>query len=328
MDTQLELCLDGPYTVRFPIDQAIEFFWNHYWKHLPKGQNTRKVIDRIKAFSRVEGLRYVDEISVFTVQRFRKHLTSTGLKENTANTHHTVMRRWLNWLAECKEVGTVHGIDFRPIVLPLKNPCAAVPQVNEDQFRRGVAWTKKAVYTLVGMAIKLKDLGMAEKIEMLYLTGLRPGDLWNMTDKNVDLVRNIISGVQHKSITRRLPSGRPYLVTIGPRASAIIRRRMDRIPSGQPLFRDPSVTYTNWLRIVGRRFHQIRTACNMRHVKLCDFRPSKATILMDNGVDVETIRETMGWSTLRMLPVYARRTIAHIRRAQEIQEDEATEILV
>lgn len=312
---QLELFYDSPFSVRLRFEAALDLLYELHWKHLPSASKTRAHFKRLKIFFKD---RYIDEISKIDVEDFRRWLEAMGLKENTINKAHTIIIVLFNKIYEWKEIGTVKGIDFKKIPTPLRNPGSQVPKVNEMQFARNVGWAKKLVYGLIKVAIELGDLDFAEIIEMLYLTKLRPGDFFNMTEKNMDLARMILSGIQNKSITTKNPSGLPYLVALTPHMVNILKRRVEMTPPGKPIFRKTNLQ---------KRWKLIRINADAMHVQLWDLRHAAATLELDNGVDSKTVSEGLGHTTERMLPVYARRNLAHRRRAQEILENKETEII-
>lgn len=315
---QLELFCNGPFTVRWRFTEAMNFFWENYWKDKPKGKTTRKACTRLQKFFESK---YIDEISKISVEELRKHLSDLGLKANTVNTHHMILVRFFNQIAEWKEIKVFNGLDFTQIQVPIKNPASLVPKVNEAQFARNIAWPKRTVLKLVATAQRLNDQVMADAIDILYATRLRPGDLLRMTDKNVDLVRLILSGIQHKTITKKTPSGVPYLLALTKRTARILKRRINAVPSGTFLFPLND-------REMQRRFDLIRKVAGLPFVQRRDMRPSSATLLLDNGIDPRTVQESLGQTTLRMLPNYTPRKIIHQREAQRIQEDGKTEILI
>lgn len=315
-DTQLELFSNAPFSIRLTLSEALRLLWDHDWQFLARASTTRKCWPRINSI--LSG-RYVDEIGREDIERLRRELAAQGLSPASVNIHHGIMVRLFNKLYEWKEQRTAHGIDFTKISLPSRNPAQMVPRADERPFARKIAWPKKLVLRLIAAAQRLGDQDFAEKIQMLYATRLRPGDLWRMTSNNVDLARNTLSGIQHKTITRRLPSGVPYLLAIGPIERNILERRLAIRAEGEPLF--PESNHQ-------KRWKRIRTVANLNHVQLRDLRPSSATLLLDNNIDVETVADSLGHTTLRMLPRYARRTIIHQRKAQEVLADAKTEILM
>jgi integrase len=313
--TQLELFSSGPFTLRLPVGGALTIFFELYWKHTAKSKTTAKVFKRIAAFF---ADRYVDEISKSDIEAFRRHLIAIGLRGNTVNTHHVVLSRMFTKLSEWKEARSFGGTDFSNITLPARNPAALVPKVNEALFRRGVAWPKTLVYRIINAAVRMNDLDLAEIVEMLYLTRLRPGDLWRMSDRNVNIPRMVLAGIQNKTVTSRNPSGVPYLIAISERMKRVLVRRIEKTAPGLPLFRPSNLQ---------KRFNAVRVLANAKQVQLRDFRPSAATLLLDNNIDPRTVSDSLGQTTLRMLPAYTPRKIVHLRKAQEVLEKKETEII-
>lgn len=325
MNGELELFEKAPWAVRLRVPESLGLWWEHDWSHTKKASTTRVCLRRICQFWEA---RFQDEMIPADMVLLRRHLAQLGLKENTINTYHTMVTRWINWLCECKEAGKAAGLDWRPISLPAKNIGSETPKVDESRFKKNVAWSKSVVFKLLAAAQRMGDQEMADVIEFLYLTELRQTDVWLLTDANVDLAHRIVFGVQNKSITRSMPSGIPFTKPITGRIETILRRRMAMRLTGQPLFRDPGFDrIDSWQGQMNRRFRVLRAFAGLPHVNLSDFRPSSATLKLDNGVDPLTVSQGLGHTTLRMLPVYARRTMVHQRAAQEKVEDAESEIL-
>lgn len=314
---QLELSLGSPFSVRLSIKEGIGFFRKYYWDHLPKGKTTGPSFARIDAFFESSQIRYVDEPSKTTIEELRRHLKGMGFKDNTINTHHIIVTRWYNKMYEWAEVGMVHGINWSKVPLPRKNPGSQVPKVNEKQFDRHVAWPKRYIRRLIRGALDMQYLDLAETIEFLYLTELRQCDVWLLTEKNVNLARMVLTGVQHKTITTKLPSGVPYLIPITPSGASILRRRMSMKKPGEFLFKKP----------MQKQWEKLRKLVGLPFVLLKDLRPSAATLLIDNAVHPLTAQNMLGHTTDRMLPTYVKQTIRHLREAAMKLEDNTSEIL-
>lgn len=56
----------------------------------------------------------------------------------------------------------------------------------------------------------------------------------------------------------------------------------------------------------------------MAQIQMRDIRGSAASHLLDNGVDPETVRKTLGHTTLRMLPSYDKRPETVVMEATKI----------
>lgn len=328
LSEQLELFTNAPFTLRLTIGEALRLFQEFYWNNLPKAKTTKQCFVRILEFCRLKQVNYVDEFSKTSMEDLRRWLGSIGLKANTVNTHHVIITRLYKKLEEWKEARTVNGVDFSRITLPVKNPGSQVPKIDEKQFARKVAWPKKVVYKFIDAAVRLNDLDLAEDIEMLYLTGRRPSELYRMTAKNVDLAHMELNGIQHKTITTRKPGGIPYINAVTSRMALILKRRIDRKNGKGLLFGHDEFTHEAWMRAVNRRFALIKGYLGIPHVQLRDMRGSSTTLLLDNKIDHETARERGAWTTDRQMPTYGGRKMIHQRHAQEILERDDTEILM
>lgn len=312
---QLELALGSPYTVRLPISEALSLFWREDWQHTVKARQTKIVFERLREFFVLEGLSYVDEVSKASIEALRRWLREeVGLKDNTINGYHMILTRMFNFLNEFKE----RKHDFKNVILPSRNPGSQVRKVNEDKFARNVAWPKKTIKKLIRKAVEIGDLGLAEIIEFLYHHPIRLCDLFRLTEKNVNLPRMVITGIQNKTITRKNPSGVPYLNTLTKRGAAILSRRLETYGPNEPLFQK---------RNLQKRWKALRSYAGIPGIWLKDLRPSAGTLLLDNGTDPETVKNVLGHTTLRMLPAYVIRTTAHLRKASEKLADEKTEIV-
>lgn len=322
---QLELFSQGPFMVRLPISQAVEIFIDSYWSRLPKWKTTKHIPGFLRRYFAGRNVAYLDEIRKSDIEDMRDEIVSSGYKPETANTYHGFVSRLISWWIERKEEGRVGDLILDRFAIPIKNPATLVPRYKT--VSGGAAWPKKVVRKLIETAYAANDHLIGQTLEMLYLSNRRPGDIWRMTSENVDLAHRLMRGIQNKSINRRTPSGRPYLNAIGPRMAEILKERMSVVPPGEPLFRDPQKSVDAWAREFNRRFNVIRKLAGLPHVQANQFRHSGTTLLLDNGVGTETAREIGGWTTDRMLPIYNRRNIVHLRQAQEKLEDDTSDIL-
>lgn len=319
---QMELFVSSPFSVRLPVLEALDLFWEHDWSRTAAFDRTVQHFNRLRIL--FTG-RYVDEISKFDIEGMRQKLGVDdpegrwkALKPNTINKAHTIFKRMFNWLYECQEAQKAFGIDFTKIPLPRKNPCNLVPKTDERPFMRDVPWMRKHIVQLQEAAILLGDVDMSEIIDMLYKLSMRQSDLFRMTEKNVKLAQMIVTGIQNKTITRKYPSGVPYLNAITPSMKAILERRIAKTQPGEPLFKKTNLQ---------KRFNRVRKLAKLPSFRLDDIRHVVLTLLTDNLVAPRTIQEFAGHTTLRQQPTYTQRSLVHLRHAVNVLEREDTEIL-
>lgn len=305
MSEQLELFQSGPFSMRLPFPEALRLFWETYWQYLPSSKTTKPHFVRLSAYFRAH---YLDNVSRADVEGFRRSYRNQGLSETTTNKAHMILTRLYNKMREYREAGTVAGVDFSAVHLPLKNPGSQVRRVNERPFARKVAPGKDKVFRLVAFAKQFGYHDIAEIIDGLYMSRLRQSDFFRLKDGNVDLAHGLLQGVQHKTITTSHPSGVPYLVVMPLPLKELILKRLSDVKPGTPLFRRVNLQ---------KRYDQVRKAAGLPYVTLQDLRRAAATHLLDSGVDPQTVAEGLGHTTLRNLPAYTPRTLKHHREASE-----------
>ena len=264
MTEQLELFSSGPFSVRLRFQDAFQIFCEHHWLLTVKGRAYKKAIRRISEYF---GKFFLDEVTGTDVEKFCDHLASLPLKQNTINSYRTILILMFNKLKQWKKDGRVGDIDLSKVTIPLDNPAKESKKVDEMQYASKVAWPKKLINRLIATAVVAKDPLLADCLEMLYRTMLRVGDLFAMTPKNVDLARMILSGIQHKTITRKLPSGRPYLYAITPSMAKILKRRIQLVKDDERIFcEDQTMSPTAWRMRIYNRFVRVRKMANAPHV--------------------------------------------------------------
>jgi integrase len=302
---QLQLFPAEPFSFRLSVPEALRLFWEIYFQHLPSGRTCKPHQGRLASFFRDF---HLDTVSKVDIECFRRSMKAQGYAEATINKAHMVLARVYTKMAEFKEAGRVQGFDFTRVRLPEKNPAAQVRKVNERQFARRVSPTKEKVGRLVAFAKQFGYHDLADIIEGLYFSRLRQSDFFRLTSSSVDLAHGLLQGTQHKTITTSNPSGVPFLVVMPAPLVEIVSRRIQEVKPGSPLFRRYNLQ---------KRFDRVRKVAGLAYVTLQDMRRAAATHLLDNGVDPQTVADSLGHTTLRNLPSYTPRTLRHYREASE-----------
>lgn len=305
MSDQLELFPDAPFSIRLSIEEALRLFFELYFSKLPFGKKCKSHRARIEQYF---AGRYLDTISKHDVEQFRRHLKSQGLGDSTVNKHQMILSRTFTKLAEFKDAGTVDNVPFSKMTIPPreKNPCTFVAKVNERQFARTVVLKPDEFKALVRHA----DPDLRDIIRMLIWTRLRACDLRRLTERNINWHTRQLEGVQHKTITTRNPSGIPYHVPMNEDIELILRKRLQRVAPGAPLFpwSDESIK---------RRWKEARTASGLILVQMRDLRRSGATYLLDNGEDEVTVSKGLGHVSTKTTRAYVPRTRRHLAASVE-----------
>lgn len=190
--------------------------------------------------------------------------------------------------------------------------------MNEISLNKNQGSGKKVHKCAVLMAYpysicSLADEDLFEIIDTLYWSMLRQGDLFAITNENVDLARLMITGIQHKTITTKNPSGLPYKVVIPADRLDVIKRRLEATKPGTFLFRRKNLQ-KRWYRV---REMAARFDPELATAQLRDMRGGATSFLLDNGTDLETVRKKGGWASVEMIPRYDKRSEEPMREATE-----------
>ena len=173
-------------------------------------------------------------------------------------------------------------------------------------------WRRERGYILLG---DLRELAFTDHLKPLVLlsinTGLRRGELFDLTWENVDLDRRIltVTGITAKSKrTRHVPLNRE--------ATAVLRAWRGQTLMGEGLI---------FLNDAGQRFDRVNTSwrsllkdARITTFRWHDMRHHFASRLVMGGVDLNTVRELLGHSDYAMTLRYAHLAPEHKLKAVEV----------
>lgn len=136
---------------------------------------------------------------------------------------------------------------------------------------------------------------------MALYSGLRQGELLNLTRDRVDWANNVITIDRSKHGERRqVPM------------NSVVREVLRRVP---PVLGDPR--FFPGCRDIAHRFPKYVKAAGLDDFRFHDLRHTFASRLAMAGVDLLTIKELGGWKTLTMVQRYAHLSPGHQRQAVE-----------
>lgn len=183
-----------------------------------------------------------------------------------------------------------------------------------DALARGRRREKPATRTADQIAIDEQD---AELVRVAAYTGLRLGELLALRWKDIDLAKSVItvSRAMSAGMETTTKSGRVRRVPLPEQASAALARlgrRRDFVGPEEYVFVDPTLGRALHPVTVRKRFKQGRDAAGARPLRFHDLRHTYGSLLAAAGVDLVTIKEMMGHSTLSTTGRYL-----HARPASE-----------
>jgi integrase len=141
---------------------------------------------------------------------------------------------------------------------------------------------------------------------LAMLTGLRRGDLfdlqWDQVDLNLGQIRRVIGKTSHA----RRKRGKPVTLTtlpLAPEALQILKTLRDHKGTSHLVFPSP-VSGTRLDNIANAWEHLMRDA-SIERFRFHDLRHTFASRLVQAGVDLNTVRELMTHTDIKMTLVYA-----------------------
>lgn len=253
--------------------------------------------------SDIAGLKLIN-ITSLRLQQFYNELSKTYSYTRIEHLN-SVLRTFFNWCIKSDYV--------------LKNPCSKVEiKGNKTNI---VNEKRKEVEILSEDEIsKIKDYIKGTKMELLILldlaTGLRLGELlaldWNVIDLNNKTlkVERSIKDVyiydddlhRHLETVFQIPKTKYSFRTVSIPDVLIDVLKKEEIKEGL-LFRDNNGKPLHAKNIF-YHWKKILKDCNIPHKKFHAIRHTYASMLLKNGVDIETVAELMGHSAISITQIY------------------------
>lgn len=256
--------------------------------------------------STIAGLR-VYTFTSLQLQKFYNNL-SKNFSYSQINTLNTILKIFFNW---CIDNGYI-----------LKNPCNNVNIKKELSIDVS---EKKEVEILTEKEIKtIKNYIKNTNFELLFLldlgTGLRLGELLALDWKNINLKNktlNIEKSVKevyvydspnskHVETIFQKPKTKTSIRTVPIPNSLVELLESQRSKEGL-LFKDEHENPIRG-RIIYSRWNSILNKCSIPHKKFHAIRHTYASMLLKKGVDIETVAELMGHSTITITQIYLHST--------------------
>lgn len=297
----------------------------------------RDMIGRVKKSFAALLKKPMGEITEFDLRRWRKNRDGVALE--TVKREFTYLRAILNYAVKTKAIpshqvgtyrvtGTIAEGESSAQVRFLttdeeKRLRAALDarEVDVKTYRETINASRRKTGRELLPALGLDDY--ADHIKPMVLlalnTGLRRGDLFDLKWQHVDLGRRQIRKVINKSSHAKRKAGKkvePVTLPISDEAHAVLSQLKRQ--------RDPNSDYVFPSPVSGSRLNNIKRGVNtalklakIDEFRFHDLRHTFASRLVMAGVDVNTVRELMTHSDIKMTLVYAHLTDDHKSAALE-----------
>lgn len=254
--------------------------------------------------SPIAGNRLIN-IKPIQIQNFYNSLSKKNYSHSQISTLNTVLKVFFNWCIDNDYL--------------IKNPCLKVNiKGNKSDI---VNNERKDVIVLSEEEIRIiKDYIKDTDFELIFLldlaTGLRQGELLALDWKHIDLInktltvdRNvkevyIYDDETHKHIETvfQIPKTKKSFRTI-PLPDSIINYLLKIKNKNGLLFSDKEGNPLKG-KNVSTAWRKILKKCNIPHKKFHAIRHTYASLLLNNGIDIETVAELMGHTAISITQTY------------------------
>lgn len=182
-----------------------------------------------------------------------------------------------------------------------KNPVKEVKYFQESQYIMRVL-DKEEIKQLIDASS-----GYLKSIIILALnTGMRKGEILNLRWNDIDFIEDYIYIKQSKSnVTRKIPM------------NSVVRNTLKSIKRENDFIFHSSKTGTRFTDF----FRSFKTACRkvgITDLRFHDLRHTAATLMVMGGIDLVTVSQILGHSTIQMTMKYAHPTPENKRHAVNV----------
>lgn len=241
-------------------------------------------------FNALWAKRRATEITDREVERYKKQRLEAGAKPSTINRELTCLRHMLNMAVRWGRIPT--------------NPVRGMRRLHEENCLTRTLSTDEERKLLAAANEPLKSI----LVTALH-TGMRRGEILSLTWSAVDFGRNLITVVNPKN-------GRSRQIPLNEQVRGVLRARKQADGLHTFVFADTRS---------GRQIGSVKTAflatlrrAGITGLRFHDLRHTFATRLVTQGVDLLTVKELLGHSSIAMTMRYAHPSERNLRRAVEL----------
>ena len=243
----------------------------------------------------------LNKITPQVIESWKKSINDKSLSVNTRHSVYTALKAFLNWCERNKY------LTDNPIIgVPNFRDAYATPKPDKIRYYTPSQFKQYIAYALQDAEQK-KDFRFYVFFTIAYYTGMRKGEInalkWTDLDGNVLHVRRSIAQKlaggdretppKNKSSYRSVQCPLPLLHTLETQKSLHQALTPDwqslRICGGEKCLRDTTLDKKN---------RCIAVATNLPHIKIHDFRHSHASLLANNGINIQEIARRLGHSKI------------------------------
>lgn len=302
------------YLCSMKIDHTIEAFINYISTERRLAAATVEVYsDTLAQFANLLERLEIEEIEQVTareVRQFQMELMDRGMAPATVGKMLSAMSTWFKFLRRQKWVTT----DVMAKITYPKLPKHLPVFYRESEVEK--------IYTLGEELFGNDFVGVRDQLilKVLYETGMRRAELVGLTEASFDLTGNTVKVLGKRDKERYIPIENELVHNI--RHYLTLKREINACsdtffvqPDGRPM------SMQHVYAVVKRYMSQISNAEKISpHV----FRHSFATHMLNEGADIDAIKELLGHANLGVTEIYTHVSREHLKEAYKHAHPRAT----
>ena len=217
----------------------------------------------------------LNEITPLFIEKYRAKRLKTGVSKSTVNRDLAIMKKMFNL-----------SIDWK---LATENPVKKVKFFSEkDNLKERILTKEEEDRLLVASAEHLKPILIAA-----LNTGMRLGEILSLKWGQIDFEKELVR-------VEKTKSGKIRYVNI----NSVLSKTLENLKAqdGEFLFTNPKTGEP--LKDVKTAFKSACRRANIKNLRFHDLRHTFATRLVESGVDIITVKELLGHSTVKITERY------------------------
>lgn len=243
------------------------------------------------------------KVSSMAVRTWIFTLSKKGINASSIHRKISAVKSYYKYLLKNN---IVKSTPLNGLVLPKKARMLPV-FVDEHKLKaenlpiKGVIKQTKSVYTLA-----LEKLVM----ELLYQTGMRRTELVNLEEKNIDLYTSSLKVLGKRNKERIIPFGGELKKLL---EKYISLKKENNLPDDFLLYKeDGKQVYDKWVYLVVK--NELAGITTLRKKSPHVLRHTFATHLLNNGAEINAVKELLGHAGLAATQVYTHNTIEKLKK--------------
>lgn len=294
---------------RYTFAEICTLWWDYHGKDRRSAAGLKGICDVLKEYL---GDMRADEITGTQIDLVLKTIVARrGLSESTRNRYLTTIKSMFNWAMGFQLPGSP--------ALMASNPAKRLRVTDETKFERSRFLSREEIRRLLGVCgSSLRPIVLAA-----LHTGMRRGELLALTWKDIDFETGIVHVRESKSgRPRRVPlTATLHFVLEGLHSANSSTLGASVFVRGEPKndgrkVQKRHVVDAGWLH---SRFQKAREEAGLEQTfRFHDLRHTFASHLAMSGIDLLTVRDLLGHSSVQMTERYAHLSPSHRTRAVSI----------